>query len=138
MNPSREEKLFELALAKPVKERAVFPDEACFEDATLHQRLEAPLAVAGRSAALSLAAGATAPTAAAPPLSSEQKPAPPKRSARAREGNIEVDYFWPWSMTRMVSVARTMSPPAVSAMKTISNSPAPPISACSSARLNFA
>jgi len=44
MNPSHEEALFTLALAKPAAERAVFLDRECEGDAALRARLEALLA----------------------------------------------------------------------------------------------
>ena len=44
MNPSPEEGLFQLALAKPVEKRAAFLDAMCEGDSALRQRLEALLA----------------------------------------------------------------------------------------------
>ena len=44
MNPSPEEALFQLALAKPAEKRAAFLDVMCEGDAALRQRLEALLA----------------------------------------------------------------------------------------------
>ena len=44
MNPSHEEALFTLALAKPAAERAVFLDAVCQSDDALRARLEALLA----------------------------------------------------------------------------------------------
>ena len=44
MNPSPEEGLFQLALAKPAEKRAAFLDAMCEGDAALRQRLEAPSA----------------------------------------------------------------------------------------------
>jgi len=57
MNPSHEEALFTLALAKPVAERAAFLDRECGSDAALRQRLEA-LLVAHESPASELAGDA--------------------------------------------------------------------------------
>ena len=44
MNPSPEEGLFQLALAKPVEKRAAFLDVMCDGDAALRARLDALLA----------------------------------------------------------------------------------------------
>lgn len=44
MNPTREEALFALALAKPSAERTVFLDRECGDDKALRARLEALLA----------------------------------------------------------------------------------------------
>ena len=44
MNPTPEEVLFQLALAKPAAKRPAFLDAVCEGDATLRQRLEALLA----------------------------------------------------------------------------------------------
>ena len=44
MNPSPEEALFALALAKPAEKRAAFLDVICDGDVALRQRLEALLA----------------------------------------------------------------------------------------------
>ena len=44
MNPSPEEGLFQLALAKPAEKRAAFLDVMCEGDAALRQRLETLLA----------------------------------------------------------------------------------------------
>ncbi len=44
MNPSNEEALFALALAKPAEKRPAFLDAVCEGDAALRQRLEALLA----------------------------------------------------------------------------------------------